>query len=235
MSNLYVIPTPIGNINDITKRAVLALTHCEFILCEDTRTTFNLLKLLEIDTASKKLLAYHDHNERQKLAAVIEILNNGQDVALVSDAGMPLLSDPGFPLVREIRANYPEINVEVLPGPTSITTALVAAGMPTDKFAFFGYLPRKSGERQRFFEKIQQVNELISQSYIVFESPHRIIKSLEDFQLVYGENQKVALCRELTKKYESVAIDSVSSILNKIQSSEITTKGEIVLVFNLDL
>lgn len=234
MSTLYIIATPIGNTKDITLRSLELLRGLKIILCEDTRVTYKLLNELEIDSSNKKLLPYHEHNEREKLHKVLELLESGVDVALVSDAGMPLLNDPGFPLIREIRlmqrAN-PELNVtvEVLPGPTSITTALVASGFPTDKFSFLGYLPRKSNERIKLFNGLIDVSKVLKQTFVAFESPHRIEKTLDDMKIVFGNDLKVCICRELTKKHEEIIISKLGEF------NQVPSKGEMVLVFNPNL
>src|SRR3990167_7795815 len=153
MAKLYIVPTPIGNVKDITERAREVLSSTEIILSEDTLVTKKLLRLLDIDYSNKQFITYFEHNERKRLDDVISLLNV-HDAALVTDAGTPLLSDPGFPLVRALRSNHPDIKIEVLPGATSITTALVSSGFPTDKFIFMGYISRRPADRRKMFKAI---------------------------------------------------------------------------------
>lgn len=233
MSTLYVIPTPIGNIGDITVRAIDVLKKLEILLSEDTRMTSKLLGLLEIESKTKRLINYFDHNESGRIPEVIEILNSGIDVGIVSDAGTPVINDPGYKLIREIRKAGSH-KIEVLPGATSITTALVASGLAPDKFSFIGYLPRKTGELTRLLNSISESNEIIKSTYIAFESPYRIIKTLELLNDVYSNKAEISVCKELTKMHEEVFCGTALEILSELKVNKFASKGEIVLLINLN-
>ena len=234
MATLYIIPTPIGNIKDITLRALDVLKAVPVILCEDTRVTRQLMDLLKIDISDKKLVQFHDHNEFERVRDVISALEDNIDVGLVSDAGMPLISDPGFKLVREIRSKAnSDIKIEVLPGASSITTALATSGLPTDKFFFLGYFPRKTGGRTKLFESIKRLDSENKTTYVALESPHRLVKSLEEMKEVLGQAVSVSICRELTKLHEQVEVGSVHEILDRIAANSIPLKGEFVVIFHL--
>lgn len=238
MATLYVIPTPIGNVGDITKRALDILNSINIVLCEDTRVTSRLLKLLAIDSQNKKLLPYFEHNEREKIHSVIDFLKSGNDVAIVSDAGTPLLSDPGFPLVREIRhlqkEGEKEIKVEVLPGATSITTALIATGLPTDKFTFLGFAPRKPNDRKKLLSGVRKSDQQLSSTYVLFETAQRLQATLMAIKQVLGNRVQISLCRELTKMHESIDSGNVDEIIDLVQSAKYDSRGELVVVFNLN-
>lgn len=232
MSTLYVIPTPIGNKGDITLRGIEVLKELEVLLSEDTRMTSKLLGILEIDGKGKRLINYFDHNEAGRIPEVIEILDSGVDVGIVSDAGTPVINDPGYKLVKVVRKTSHKI--EVLPGATSITTALVASGLAPDKFTFIGYLPRKTGEMTRLLNSIKESNEIIKSTYIAFESPYRIIKTLELLNEVYSDKAEVSVCKELTKMHEEVFVGTASEILDSLKANKFASKGEIVLLINLN-
>ncbi len=240
MSTLFIASTPIGNIKDITIRTIDLFKTQTIFLCEDTRMTRKLFQLLEIDSKDKRFISNFEHNERIQVARFIEMLKHGEDLVLVSDAGTPLLSDPGFPLVREIRKlksedpiSYTNINIEVLPGPSSITTALVLSGLPTNKFTFLGYFPRKSSELKKLLTNVKVSSESLTVSYIGFESLYRITASLRLIQEVLGENAYVSVCKELTKKNEAIYSGTVSQILEKIENNQINLSGEFIVVFRL--
>src|SRR5579872_3045251 len=227
MGTLYIVATPIGNLQDISQRAIDVLKKVDVIACEDTRITVKLLTLLNVQT-NAQLVSYYEQNEHVRTPQIINALKNDLSVALVSDAGTPLISDPGFKLIRELRKE--NISVESIPGASSVLTALTLSGLPTDKFLFVGYPPQKRGHRQTFFKKIKKANESISSTIIVFESPHKLLTTLLDMQGVYGDIP-VVLCRELTKLHQQVKSERISSFLKHFQYA--APKGEFVIVFNL--
>ncbi|MCF8000816.1 MAG: 16S rRNA (cytidine(1402)-2'-O)-methyltransferase [Halanaerobiales bacterium] len=215
---LYICGTPIGNLDDITFRAVRILGNVDLIAAEDTRRTEQLLNHFKIDS---KLTSYHEHNEREKAKSLISTLNNGYDVALVSDAGMPGISDPGLILVEKAKEN----NIEIIPipGPTALVSALVVSGIPTDRFTFYGFIPRKGKDREEFIDQIIKSEETI----IFYESPYRIKKIYEDLTEKIPQRDS-ALIREISKVHEEKIYGTVSEVYNKIKDREI--KGEIVVV-----
>lgn len=215
---LYIVPTPIGNLEDITLRAVNVLKSVDLILAEDTRTSGNLLRHLEI---TKPMQSYHIHNEHQTLNRVLDRLKKGASMALVSDAGTPAISDPGFLLVRECIKN--EIPVECLPGPTAFVPALVNSGLPNDRFIFEGFLPHKKGRQTRLQELA-----LESRTMIFYESPHRLLKTLQQFSEYFGAARKASVARELTKIYEENIRGTLQEIIAYYE--EKTIKGEIVII-----
>lgn len=240
MSTLFIAATPIGNLGDITLRTIDLFKTQTTFLCEDTRMTRKLFQLLEIDTKDKLFMSNFEHNERSQIARFIEMLKHGEDLVLVTDAGTPLLSDPGFPLVREIRKlkiedpiSYSDIKVEVLPGPNSITTALVLSGFPTDKFTFVGYFPRKSSEMKKLLNNLKSSGESLIVSYIGFESQYRLVASLKLIREVLGENAYLSVCKELTKKNEAIYTGTVLQILEQIDQKQINLSGEFIVVFRL--
>jgi 16S rRNA (cytidine1402-2'-O)-methyltransferase len=215
---LFVVPTPIGNLEDITLRAINVLKSADVILAEDTRTSGHLLKHLGI---SKPLQSYHIHNEHQTVARVTERILKGETMALVSDAGTPAISDPGFLLVREcLRQGIP---VECLPGPTAFVPALVNSGLPNDRFTFEGFLPHKKGRQTR----LQQL-ALEDRTMIFYESPHRLLKSLQQFAEYFGAERPVSVSRELTKMFEENVRGTVTEVLAHFSTKAI--KGEIVII-----
>ena len=218
MSKLYLVPTPIGNLQDFTYRAVEVLNTVDFILAEDTRTSSKLLKHYNI---SKPLTALHQHNEHKSLDKIIDKLNSGSTIALVSDAGTPGISDPGFLLVRACVEN--NIDVECLPGATAFVPALVSSGFPCDKFVFEGFLPHKKG-RQTRLKLLQEENRTI----VFYESPHRLLKTLQQFKEYFGDERKIAVCRELTKIHEEVIRGTAEELINYYNAN--TLKGEIVII-----
>lgn len=214
---LFLVPTPIGNLEDITLRAVNVLKTVDAILAEDTRTSGVLLKHLGI---SKPLQSYHIHNEHQTVQRVVEQLKKGKTIALVSDAGTPAISDPGFLLVRECLRH--DIPVECLPGPTAFVPALVNSGLPADRFTFEGFLPHKKGRQTR----LQQLSEE-ERTMIFYESPHRLLKTLDQFAEVFGAERRASVSRELTKLFEETVRGTLSEI--KAYFAEKPIKGEIVI------
>ena len=218
MAKLYIVPTPIGNLDDITLRAVNVLRDVDFILAEDTRTTSFLLKHLGIE---KKLYSHHKFNEHATVKMVAESIAAGRNAALVSDAGTPGISDPGFMLVRTcVEA---EIEVETLPGATALIPALVQSGFPCDRFCFEGFLPQKKG-------RAKQLQSLAAEdrTMIFYESPYRVVKCLEQFAEVFGPERRVSVSRELTKKFEQTVRGTVAEVLEHFRTTD--PKGEFVIV-----
>jgi 16S rRNA (cytidine1402-2'-O)-methyltransferase len=217
-NSLYLVPTPIGNLGDITLRALEILKSVDTILAEDTRTSGVLLKHYDI---SKPLQSFHIFNEHKTVSKLIERLNNGETMALISDAGTPGISDPGFLLVRE--ALKAGIKVDCLPGATALIPAIVKSGFPTDRFVFEGFLPHKKG-RQTALKKLAEEERTI----IFYESPHRLVKALEQLKEYFGADRQVSVSRELSKKFEETKTGTVDELLKHFASKEV--KGEIVVV-----
>ncbi len=218
MAKLYIVPTPIGNLEDITFRALQVLKNVNVILAEDTRNSGKLLKHFQINTPMQ---SHHKFNEHQTLNGVIQQIKNGQDIALISDAGTPAISDPGFLLVREcIRQN---IDVECLPGATAFVPALVNSGLPNERFVFEGFLPDKKGKQTRL-KSIE--NE--SRTMIFYISPYKLVKTLQDFISYLGEERQASVSRELSKIYEETQRGSLLELHTHYQNNP--PKGEIVLV-----
>lgn len=218
MAKLYIVPTPIGNLDDITLRAVNVLRDVDFILAEDTRTTSFLLKHLGIE---KKLYSHHKFNEHATVKMVAESIAAGRNAALVSDAGTPGISDPGFLLVRTcVEAG---IEVETLPGATALIPALLQSGFPCDRFCFEGFLPQKKG-------RAKQLQSLAAEerTMIFYESPYRVVKCLEQFAEVFGPERRVSVSRELTKKFEQTVRGTVAEVLEHFRTTD--PKGEFVIV-----
>ena len=218
MAKLYIVPTPIGNLDDITLRAVNVLRDVDFILAEDTRTTSFLLKHLGIE---KKLYSHHKFNEHATVKMVAESIAAGRNAALVSDAGTPGISDPGFLLVRTCVEAW--IEVETLPGATALIPALVQSGFPCDRFCFEGFLPQKKG-------RAKQLQSLAAEerTMIFYESPYRVVKCLEQFAEVFGPERRVSVSRELTKKFEQTVRGTVAEVLEHFRTTD--PKGEFVIV-----
>ncbi len=216
--SLKIVPTPIGNLEDITLRAIKVLENSDLILAEDTRVSGILLKHLGI---SKPLNSYHIFNEHKTLKAVIDKIKDGKQVALISDAGTPAISDPGFLLVRECIAQG--IGVECLPGPTAFVPALVNSGLPTDSFVFEGFLPVKKGRQTKLKELVDE-----KRTMIFYESPHRLLKTLNDFIQYFGNSRKASVSREISKFHEETVRGNLSEILAIFAPRSI--KGEIVIV-----
>ena len=218
MAKLYIVPTPIGNLYDITLRAVNVLREVDFILAEDTRTTSFLLRHLGIE---KKLHSHHKFNEHATVKMVAGSIAAGRNAALVSDAGTPGISDPGFLLVRTcVEAG---IEVETLPGATALVPALVQSGFPCDRFCFEGFLPQKKG-------RAKQLQSLADEerTMVFYESPYRVVKCLEQFAEVFGSERRVSVSRELTKKFEQTVRGTVAEVLEHFRTTE--PKGEFVIV-----
>ena len=218
MAKLYLVPTPIGNLEDITLRAIRVLKEVDGILAEDTRTSGNLLRHLDI---SKPMTAFHIRNEHQVVERIADRIEVGETLALVTDAGTPAISDPGFLLVRECVNRG--IEVECLPGPTAFVPALVNSGLPAEKFIFEGFLPHKKGRQTK-------LKEVANYPYttILYESPFRLLKTLQQLAEVCGSERKVSVSRELTKIHEENARGTLAEVIEHFSKKEI--KGEIVIV-----
>lgn len=215
--DLYLVPTPIGNLMDITLRAIEVLKSVDVVLAEDTRTTGKLLKHLEI---KRPLQSYHIFNEHRNIVKLVSRMELGEQMALVSDAGTPGISDPGFLLVRAVKEAG--LLVNCLPGATAFVPALVNSGLPADRFVFEGFLPHKKGRKTRIESLIQE-----SRTMIFYESPHRLMKTLEQFSAAFGEDRDACVSRELTKLYEENVRGSLKELIAYYQENPI--KGEIVL------
>ena len=218
MAKLYIVPTPIGNLDDITLRAVNVLRTVDFILAEDTRTTSFLLKHLGIE---KKLRSHHKFNEHATVELVAGEIAAGRDAALVSDAGTPGTSDPGFLLVRTCVGAG--IEVETLPGATAFVPALVQSGFPCDRFCFEGFLPQKKGRTKHLLALAEE-----ERTMVFYESPYRVVRCLEQFAEVFGPDRAVSVSRELTKKFEQTVRGSVAEVLGHFRATE--PRGEFVIV-----
>jgi 16S rRNA (cytidine1402-2'-O)-methyltransferase len=217
IGKLFLVPTPIGNLEDMTFRAIRILKEADIILAEDTRTSAPMLKHFGID---KKAYSHHQHNEHQATSEIIKFLKEGKNVALISDAGTPAISDPGFFLVREAIKN--ELEVECLPGATAFVPALVNSGLPTDSFVFEGFLPVKKG-RQTRFKKLADEDRTI----VLYESPHRLLKTLEEFSQYLGTERQASVSRELTKLYEETVRGTLTEIKTHFENNIL--KGEFVI------
>jgi 16S rRNA (cytidine1402-2'-O)-methyltransferase len=216
---LYIVPTPIGNLQDITLRALDVLKQVDLIACEDTRTSGKLLSHYGITT---RRISYHDHNERTRTPQLIARMKAGASIALISDAGTPGISDPGFYLVRECHRH--DIVVVPLPGPSAVLPALVASGIPSERFVFEGFLPPKKGRKTRLQEIAAE-----TRTVVFYESPHRILKTLAELEDICGPERPVAVARELTKKFEEVERGSIGAVRQTLMTRT-KQKGEFVVV-----
>lgn len=219
---LYIVPTPIGNMDDMTFRAIRILNQVDLIACEDTRITGKLLFYYKINT---KMISFHEHNEDQKMDFLISEIYSGKSIALVSDAGTPLISDPGFPLVRKCRDEG--IDVIALPGASAFVTAISASGFPSHKFKFLGFVPSGKG-RIKFMESILQENCTL----VMYESPNKLKKFLKELNKMKKTDFKICLARELTKVYEEYIYDTIENIQTRL--SELTYKGEFVVIIDMN-
>lgn len=217
--HLYVVATPIGNLSDITIRAISILRSCDLIACEDTRVTGRLIHYLGIN---KPMISYRDANEKQQAHYLIEQLKEGKSVALVSDAGTPTLSDPGFRIIRECRKLG--LSVVPVPGPSALLAALSASGLPTNDFRFFGFLAPKSAARRRFFQEHQDASYTI----VIYESSHRIEKFMEEILEVLGGNRVICLAREMTKLHETFLVGTLDEVQKQFKLH--SHKGEFVII-----
>lgn len=218
MGILYVVPTPVGNLEDMTMRAIRVLKEADLILAEDTRTTGILLKHFEIKNAMQ---SHHKFNEHQMVDGVVNRIRGGATVALVSDAGTPGISDPGFLVVREcVRAG---IEVQCLPGPTAFVPALVASGLPCERFCFEGFLPQKKGRQSRIASLLEE-----ERTMIFYESPYRLVKTLVQFAGLFGGERQVVVCREISKLHEESVRGTLEEVISHFQKTE--PRGEIVIL-----
>ncbi len=213
---LYIVPTPIGNLEDMTFRAIQVLKNVDIILAEDTRTSAPMLKHFGID---KKVFAHHQHNEHKAVQEIIRLLKEGNKIALISDAGTPAISDPGFLLVRE--AIKEKIEVQCLPGATAFVPALVNSGLPNDRFCFEGFLPVKKGRQTRLKALAEE-----KRTMIFYESPHRILKTLDEFIAVFGPDRQGSISREISKLYEENVRGTLEELKNHFETHPV--KGEFV-------
>ena len=220
MSKLFVVPTPIGNLGDITLRSIEVLKSADLILAEDTRTSSKLLKHYDIDTPVE---SFHMHNEHKKLESILNKLRSDYEIALISDAGTPGISDPGFLLVRECINN--EVEVECLPGPTAFVPALVSSGLPCDRFSFEGFLPVKKGRTKRLKELSAETKTMV-----FYESPHRILKTLNDLSNYFDVESQISVSRELTKLYEETFRGTIKESVEHFDKNK--PKGEFVIVLS---
>ena len=218
---LYIVATPIGNLSDITAHAIDCLKSVAIIACEDTRTSGKLLNHFNIPT---KTWAYHDHNAEVQTPKLIEVLQSGQSIALISDAGTPLISDPGFRLVRA--CHQAGIKVSPVVGASAAIAALSVAGLPSDKFYFYGFLPAKTAGRQSELTKIKDLTATL----IFYEAPHRIVECIDDMITVLGDNRQVTFCREITKTFETIYPSTLGELKQFVASDANQQKGEMVLV-----
>lgn len=223
---LTIVPTPIGNLKDITLRSLETLNVVDGIICEDTRKTLILLNHFQI---KKPLIVLNDYDESKMVPVIIEKLISGQNLALVSDAGTPLISDPGYKLIRECLAK--KIEVDSLPGPSSVITALTLSGLPPDKFLFLGYLPDKPGHRQTTYQNIKSLSKIIPMTFILFIAPFKLIKSLKEMRESLGEIN-ISFAHELTKIHQSINSDNISDWIEKFKNQ--SPKGEWVMLFRID-
>jgi len=222
---LYIISTPIGNLGDITKRAIDTLKNLDILLVEDTRVSGRLLKNFDIDVT---MISFNEYSEKTKTNLIINLLKDGKKVGIISDAGTPLISDPGFLLVREAVKNG--IKVTAIPGPTALIYALSVSGLPVDKFIFLGYLPKKEGKKTNILKNLKKASEYIASTVIFYESPYRMLATLRSIKEIFGDID-VVLCRELTKVHEEIRREKISDSLAYFK--KVSPRGEFVILFNL--
>ena len=218
---LYVVATPIGNLDDLSARACTVLREVDTVLAEDTRRTRKLFDRYAIATPTR---AFHEHNERAETPRILSRLLEGERLALVCDAGTPLVSDPGFVLVREARSNH--VPVHCVPGPSAVTAALGVSGLPTDRFTFEGFLPARRSRRLRVLDTLAGEKRTM----VFYEAPHRIADALADLCAAFGNDREAALARELTKRFESVVTGRLDDLLDRVRTGAIPARGEIVVV-----
>ena len=220
---LYIVATPIGNLDDITFRAFEVLKSVDFVLAEDTRHSKKLLSHLDI---SKPIRAFHEHNEREKTKAIISEIYSGKSIALISDAGTPLISDPGYFLVAQ--AKKEGLKVVPIPGPTALITALSASGLASDSFTFLGFLPSKQTARVKLLTGLAGRTETI----IFYESPKRVLATLTDMQTIFGDSREVCLAKELTKAFETIHTGSIPNLIEYLTIDQNHQKGEFVILIS---
>ena len=223
--SLYIIATPIGNLSDITLRAIETLKNVDLVLAEDTRHSKKLFDHYEIKSP---LTAFHEHNENEKASGIISEINSGKSIALISDAGTPLISDPGYQLVSE--AKKIGINVIPIPGPNAAIAALSSSGIASSSFSFFGFLPAKQASRLKLLKTKRSLDETI----IFYESPKRILATIKDMMAVFGETRRVCLAKELTKSFETILNDNLLALMDYLESDSSHQKGEFVLIVSPD-
>ena len=216
---LYIVGTPIGNLNDLSPRAENILKNVSLIACEDTRQTKKIMSKFQF---TNNQISFNKHNSSNKISKIIQALNNGDSIALVSDAGMPSICDPGEDLVKEVKSKG--LNIVCIPGPCAAITALVSSGLPSSKFSFEGFLPRKKSEREQILLKISKNEE----TTILFESPHRLKKLLKEFKEYFGEGREIQVSRELTKKFEEHIGNNVKQVIDYFDAKEVF--GEITII-----
>ncbi|CAM4458661.1 MAG: Ribosomal RNA small subunit methyltransferase I [Legionellaceae bacterium] len=221
IGHLYIVATPIGNLQDITVRAIDILKHVDCIAAEDTRHSKILLSHYQINTP---LISFHAHNEQQRAQALLSQLKEGKNIALISDAGTPLISDPGYEMVRLALAE--EIRVIPIPGPCALITGLSASGLPTDRFAYEGFLPAKSSTRKQYLNLLQDENRTL----VFYEAPHRIIETLQDMAVVFSLSRHATIARELTKTYETIYSATLEEIIARLIADKQQQKGEFVIL-----
>ena len=220
---LFIVATPIGNLDDITFRAVEVLKSVDIVFAEDTRHSKKLLLHLDI---SKPIRAFHDHNEREKTKAIIGEIHSGKSIALISDAGTPLISDPGYFLVAQ--AKKEGLRVVPIPGPSALITALSASGLASDRFTFLGFLPSKKTARVKLLKSL--INR--TETSIFYESPKRILATLTDMHRIFGDNREVCLAKELTKVFETIQTDSIPNLIKYLTFDQNNQKGEFVILIS---
>ncbi len=217
---LYIVATPIGNLGDFTRRAIETLKDVDLVLCEDTRVTQTLLNHYKISTQT---LSYHQHSDEKKVKQIISLLDEGKNLALVTDAGTPGISDPGNRLIFDLGLQIKDLTIIPIPGASAVTTAMSISGFPTDKFIFMGFPPHKN-KRQKFFKEVSK-NKYTT---VFYESNHRIIKCLNNLKEVLDQDRQIVICRELTKKFETIYRGTIDEMIKM----DIKEKGEFVVVIN---
>ncbi len=217
---IYIVSTPIGNLGDITLRAIDVLKNVDVVLCEDTRVTIKLLNHYDIKTST---LSYHQHSDDKKVKEIQNLLEQEKQLALVTDAGTPGISDPGNKLIEELLKSIPNLKIEVIPGASAVTAALAISGFPTDKFVFLGFAPHKN-KRKKFFSELAKYKYTVC----IYESNHRILKTLNELNENLEKNRKIVVCRELTKKFETIYRGTAGGIIDMA----VKEKGEFVIVIN---
>ena len=218
---LNFISTPIGNLNDISLRAIEVITNSDYLYSEDTR---NFKKLLNHINCKKTSKSFHEHNEEKLIGEILDLIRKKKSVSIVTDAGTPAISDPGYKLIQQcIKKN---IVFSLIPGPSSIISGLVMSGLPTNQFSFYGFIPRKKNDQENLFNSIK--ND--SKTSIFFESPKRLKKSINNMQKIFESSRRISICKEMTKLHENIIIDNLSNIMKTIEEKSISLKGEIVLV-----
>jgi len=220
---LFLVSTPIGNLRDITLKAIGILSSIDVLACEDTRKAGSLLKKLEIKS-KPQLLSYYEENEVERIPQIVSLIKSGKNIALISNAGTPAISDPGFKLVRECIKKG--IKVEVIPGASAVLSSLVLSGLPTDKFMFLGFLPRKESKRKKLLTSLPKKTTIV-----LFVSPHRLVKRLKELKSLFG-NINVVICRELTKIHEETRREKISASIDRFIKTK--PKGEFTVLFRLE-